>query len=728
MSAGEKITARHLERRALIYIRQSTPTQVNANRESTERQYALANEARALGWHDDLIETVDADQGRSGSFAGERDGFSRLADAVARGRVGAVFGLEVSRLARNPVEWFQLLDWCRMTDTLLVEGEQVYSPARHDDNLVLSIKGTLSESEAFLIRTRLQGGIRNKAARGELYHHIPIGYVLEGTSLLKDPDLQVRHAIDRVFSGFLAHGSARQAIQALRDEGVRLPSRQSGSDTVVWSEARYERVHSILRNPAMGGAYVYGRQRTERVLGDDNQVRRIIRKVGPDDWHVLIKDHHEGYVPWPVWLEIQDRLSANSTASGTGGAEREGKALLQGRVVCGHCGRAMNVAYGKAWTYICAPRNGDADRRSCMTVGGKRIDALIGDTFLEAVSASGIEAAAEAFRQQQQKDQEAHRTLRLDVDRCNYEASLAERRYRKVDPDNRLVADTLERDWNRALEALAAARDALEQAQRDRPEPPPLARLNALGMRLSRLWESPVVTARDRKRLLACLVEEVMLWRDGTAKVIRILVRWHGGATDEFELPSHQAPAVVRDDIDTVALVRRLAAHYPDARTAIILNRQGRRTAKGLAFTAYLVRQLRLRNDIPAWRADRRDTNAPLLSVAEAARELQTTVGTLYRWIRAGIVPAEQPASGAPYRIRMTPELRSQFCDEPPAGFVSLHRAMKRLGVSRQVIWQRIRSGALKARHIRRGSVKGLYVQLGDDRLPLFETPEAGDG
>ncbi len=247
-------------------------------------------------------------------------------------------------------------------------------------------------------------------------------------------------------------------------------------------------------------------------------------------------------------------------------------------------------------------------------------------------------------------------------------------------------------------------------------------------MRLSRLWESPVVTARDRKRLLGCLVEEVMLWRDGTAKVIRILVRWHGGATDEFELPSHQAPAVVRDDIDTVALVRRLAAHYPDARTAIILNRQGRRTAKGLAFTAYLVRQLRVRNDIPAWRADRRDPNAPLLSVVEAARELQTTDGTLYRWIRAGIVPAEQPASGAPYRIRMTPELRSQFCDEPPAGFVSLHRAMKRLGVSRQVIWQRIRSGALEARHIRRGSVKGLYVQLGDDRLPLFETAEAGDG
>ncbi len=728
MSAGEKITARHLERRALIYIRQSTPTQVIANRESTERQYALANEARALGWHDDLIETVDADQGRSGSFAGERDGFSRLADAVARGRVGAVFGLEVSRLARNPVEWFQLLDWCRMTDTLLVEGEQVYSPARHDDNLVLSIKGTLSESEAFLIRTRLQGGIRNKAARGELYHHIPIGYVLEGTSLLKDPDLQVRHAIDRVFSGFLAHGSAHQAIQALRDEGVRLPSRKSGSDTVVWSETRYERVYSILRNPAMGGAYVYGRQRTERVLGDDNQVRRIIRKVGPEDWHVLIKDHHEGYVPWPVWLEIQDQLTANSTTSGTGGAEREGKALLQGRVVCGHCGRAMSVAYGKAWSYICAPRNGDSGRRSCMTVGGKRIDALIGDTFLEAVSASGIEAAAEAFRQQQQKDQEAHRTLQLDVDRCNYEASLAERRYWKVDPDNRLVADTLERDWNRALEALAAARDALEQAQRDSPEPPPLTRLNALGMRLSRLWESPVVTARDRKRLLACLVEEVMLWRDGTAKVIRILVRWHGGATDEFELPSHQAPAVVRDDIDTVALVRRLAAHYPDARTATILNRQGRRTAKGLAFTAYLVRQLRVRNDIPAWRAERRDPDAPLLSVAEAARELQTTDGTLYRWIRAGIVPAEQPASGAPYRIRMTPELRSQFCDEPPAGFVSLHRAMKRLGVSRQVIWQRIRSGALKARHIRRGSVKGLYVQLGEDRLPLFETPEAGDG
>ncbi len=531
MSAAGKITARRLERRALIYVRQSTPAQVVMNRESTERQYALVNEARALGWHRDLIEIVDSDQGRSGSAAGERDGFPGLADAVARGRVGAVFGLEVSRLARNPVEWFQLLDWRRMTDTLLVEGEQVYSPARHDDNLVLSIKGTLSESESFLIRTRMQGGIRNKAARGELCHHIPIGYVLEGTSLRKDPDQQVRHAVGRVFSGFLEHGSARQAIQALRDEGVRLPSRLRRGDAVVWSEASYVRVHSILRNPAMGGAYVYGRQRTERALGDDNRVRRIIRRVGPEDWHVLIKDHHEGYVSWQVWLEIQDRLSANSTSSGTGGAAREGRALLQGRVVCGHCGRAMGVSCGKAWSCTCAPRSGNAGRgrRPCMTVGGKRIDALIGDTFLEAVSASGVEAAAEAFRQQRQKDKEAHRSLQLDADRCGCEASLAERRCRRADPDNRLVADTLERDWNRALETLAAARDALEQARRDSPEPPPLARLNALGMRLSRLWESPAVTARDRKNLLACLVEEVMLWRDGTAKVIRILVRWQGG-------------------------------------------------------------------------------------------------------------------------------------------------------------------------------------------------------
>ena len=725
MNAGEKVSTRHLERRALIYVRQSTPGQVMSNRESANRQYALANDARALGWRDDLIETIDADQGRSGSQAGERKGFARLQDEVAHGRVGAVFGLEVSRLARNSVEWFQLLDWCRMTDTLLVEGEQIYAPARHDDSLVLGIKGTLSEAEDFLIRERLQGGIRNKASRGELYHHIPVGYVRDGSSLRKDPDRQVQNAVEMVFCRFREHGSARQTIQALRDAGVRLPSRRRHSDRVEWVEPTYERVRSILSNPAMGGAYAYGRQRTERIVDDDDQVRRIIRRVAREDWQVLLEDRHEGYVSWPAWLEIQGRLQANASGSEMGAAIREGKALLQGCAVCGHCGRSMRVAYGKAWSYVCASKSAEHEHRPCMTVGGKRIDALVAGKFLEAVSASGIEAAARAFEQQQQHEQAALHTLQLEVERCTYEASLAERRYRKVDPDNRLVASTLERDWNDTLEALAAARETLEQARRERPAMPSLERLNALGARLSCLWEARVVTARDRKRLFSCLVEEVVLWRDGEAKKIRILVRWHGGATDEYELPSHQAPEVACDNIETVELVRRLAEHYPDSRTAVILNRQARRTIKGLPFTKYLVSQLRVRHAIPAYRAGKGDLGAPMLSIAEAAKELKTTTGTLYRWVREGIVPAEQVAGGAPYRIRMTPKLREQFCDEPPEGFVSLHAAMRRLGVSRQRVWQRIRSGELEARNIRRGPVKGLYVRVGqEDSLPLFDDTE----
>ena len=265
-------------------------------------------------------------------------------------------------------------------------------------------------------------------------------------------------------------------------------------------------------------------------------------------------------------------------------------------------------------------------------------------------------------------------------------------------------------------------RERLEQARRERPAMPSLERLNALGARLSCLWEARVVTARDRKRLLSCLVEEVVLWRDAEAKKIRILVRWHGGATDEYELASHQAPEVACDNIETVELVRRLAEHYPDSRTAVILNRQGRRTIKGLAFTKYLVSQLRERHGIRAYRGAKRDAGAPMLSIAEAAKELRTTPGTLYRWVREGIVAAEQVAGGAPYRVRMTAQLRAQFCDEPPEGFVSLHAAMRRLGVSRQRVWQRIRCGELEARHIRRGPVKGLYVRVDhEDPLPLFD-------
>ena len=721
MTTHEKIKPHHLARNAVIYVRQSTPGQVMSNRESSDRQYALADQARELGWRPNQIDTIDTDQGVSGSFAGEREGFARLQDEIAHGRVGAVFGLEVSRLARNSVEWFQLLDWCRTTDTLLVEGRQVYAPARHDDSLVLSIKGALSETETFLIVARMRGGLQNKAARGELYHMVPIGYVRDGASLRKDPDRQIQNAIEAVFSSFREQGSARRTTQALCDAGQKLPGwRRSGAE-ITWSEASYSRVMAILNNPLMGGAYVYGRQRTERVLDDNDRLRKVTRRVAREDWQVLIEDHHEGYVSWTEWLDIQERLSQNARRRGHSGAVREGKALLQGRVVCGHCGRSLQVGYGKGLSYHCPSRSDGSGRGGCMRVGGKRIDDLVAREVLEAASPSGVEAAARAFELQESREQEALRGLQLEVERCDYEASLAERRYRKIDPDNRLVADTLERDWETALRALAEARAVLDRARDRRPALPPLERLNELGKRLLDVWTAACVTPRDRKRLLACLVEEVMLSIDRETAEIQIILRWNGGRIDEHKLPLQQrTPAVPSDDVDTVELVRRLAEHYPDGRTAVVLNKQGRQTAQGKPFTAQRVARMRCRHRIPAHKRCVPDNEAPIMSITEAARELRTTEGTLYRWVREGLLPAEQMTPGAPYRIRMTEELSQRFSDEPPEGFVSLFAAMRLLGVSRQRIWQRIRDGELESRHIRHGPVKGLYVRLSEDPPPLL--------
>lgn len=716
LRADERVKPHHLKRLALVYVRQSTAQQVRVNQESTRRQYALEEQALQLGWSRELIRTIDADLAVSGSLAGERDGFRELLDEVAHGRVGAVLGLEVSRLARNTVEWFQLLDWCRSTDTLLVEGEQIYSPLRHDDSLVLGIKGTMSEAESCLIRERMRGGLRSKASRGELYHHVPIGFVRDGKSVIKDPDRQVRHAIEAVFRHFRQQGSARQAVQALLAAGWKMPSRPPGQrGAVKWSATTYDRVMAILRNPAMGGGYVYGRQRTERVLDEQDRVRRVTRRVPREEWQVLIEEHHEGYVSWSEWEAIQERLSANTTAKGGRGAAREGPALLAGRALCGHCGRYLQVRYGKGWwSYFCPKRAERSGRDGgCQSVGGKRVDRWVAGELLATGQQAGAEAAARAWEQRRAQEREALRSQRLEVERCAYEERLAARRYSRVDPDNRLVAGTLEKQWERALQASEQARAHLERARRALPERPPLERLETLGSDLRAVWEAECVSDRDRKRLLHCLVENVTLSVDREARTVRMVLHWYGGGVAEHALDTWtRARRAARDSRGTVELVRNLSEHHGDATTAQVLNRQRRTTARGLPFTRGRVASLRQRHGIPGYRKRPPEEGASVLGVMEAARQLEVSTGTLYRWIREGLVPAERVTAGAPYRIRLTEELRQRFCDEVPDQFVPLREAMRLLGVTRQRIWQRIRDRELESKHVRRGKVKGLYVRV----------------
>ena len=405
--------------------------------------------------------------------------------------------------------------------------------------------------------------------RLQLYASPPIGFVREGNLLRKDPDVRVRTAIETVFARFREGGSGLQAARLLRAEGVRLPSRPRNAEAVTWKDTTYSRVMEILRNPAMGGAYAYGKGR--RGYRDDGAL------LAPQErWRVLKPDHHEGYVPWTVWLEVQETLARNSTRRDRKrGAAREGAALLQGLAVCGRCGRSIQVRYNKGRSYYCNWRTVELGQsRSCFSVGGIGIDAVVARHFLERLSPAGTEAARAAEQAVSEREEAALRSCRLELEQCRYEASLAERRYRRVDPDNRLIAATLEREWEAALAALERAEFALKTARERQPKAPPPGYFADLGASLERVWHAPTTTSRDHKRLLACLVEEITLQvvEDDQTEVV---IHWRGGETDAFEVPRQRRKPVRQvDDMDTVEWVRRLAPVYPDVQIARILNQE----------------------------------------------------------------------------------------------------------------------------------------------------------
>ncbi len=445
----------HLERLALVYVRQSTPGQVLENRESTRLQYSLRERAEQLGWPRERIQTIDEDLGCSGSGEVKRAGFARLLRAVARGQAGAVFGLDASRFARNGAEWFKLLRWLRATETLLVTDEGVYDANSGDDSFVLGIHGALSEAELYRIKARMDKGVLNKARRGELYMNVPTGFVVDGKRLRKDPDRDVREAVGEVFRRFRELGTARQVTRQLRAEGLKLPTRHRDERGLEWREATYSRVWNVLRNPAMGGAYAWGRTRTKLQLDERDRERKTSRKLPLEEWRVLLKQHHEGYVEWEEWLAIQARLAGNAVGQGGRGAAREGRALLQGLATCGGCGRQMSVRYASAVQYRCAPgQNGEG---GCQYLGGERLDQLVAELLLEALGPAAVEAALQAERL---REEEARRQLlgyRREVERKEWDERKARREYLAVEAEFRRVKRTLARDWERAQQELEGA-------------------------------------------------------------------------------------------------------------------------------------------------------------------------------------------------------------------------------------------------------------------------------
>jgi DNA invertase Pin-like site-specific DNA recombinase len=613
MNESAKITASHLSRQAIVYLRQSSAAQVEHNRESTDRQYALASKARALGWPDERVVVIDEDLGLSGSGAVARSGFARLTAEVALAHVGLVLGLEVSRLARNNAEWYRLIDLAGLTDTLIGDADGLYHPALFNDRLLLGLKGTMSEAELHVLRARLNGGIRNKAARGELRRGLPVGFVwgeAEG-EVCFHPDEAVVTAIHNVFACFSETGSARRVWLWFRSEGLRFPLQMRQGGEIRWVEASYTAIHHVLTNPVYAGAYAYGKTRQETVLDAAGGRKKRLRHLPRSEWQVLIPDHHPGFIDWQSFEANQERIAKNTRPGPhkASGAVREGSALLQGLARCGHCGRRLHTHYrgrNASPGYHC-PGKVLVEGRGvyCLNIGGIQIDEAVTCAFIAALEPAGLTATLAAAERLESDREAALKQWRLGVERASYEAQRAERRYRAVDPDNRLVARGLEHDWEERLRALDAAKAELEQRERQRPRIISQAerdRLLALGPDLAAVWEAVTTTPRDRKELLRTLLEDVTIKVDRDRAAAHLTLRWKGGALNEIDLALPRSrPATIRTDEDTISLVRRLAVHYPDSVIAGILNRQGRITAYGHRFIAGRVGNLRRHWDIPCF-------------------------------------------------------------------------------------------------------------------------------
>jgi len=733
MNERAKITPSHLSRQAIVYLRQSTPAQVEHNRESTERQYALAAKARELGWPDDRLLVIDEDLGLSGSGSVARSGFARLTAEVALARVGLVLGLEVSRLARNNADWHRLIDLAGLTDTLIGDADGIYHPALFNDRLLLGLKGTMSEAELHVLRARLNGGIRNKAARGELRRGLPVGFVWgeEDGEVRFYPDEAVVTAIRTVFARFAETGSARRVWLWFRSEGIAFPLRMSAHAEIRWVEASYHAVHQVLTNPVYAGAYVYGKTRTETALDASGVRKKRIRQLPRDQWQVLIREHHEGFIDWQTYEANQARIAKNTRPGPhkVGGAVREGSALLQGLASCGHCGRRLRTHYrgrNSAPGYHCAGHRLVEGRGSyCLNIGGIQIDAAVTRAFLAALEPAKL-AATLAAAERLEADREAMlKQWRVGVERASYQASRAERRYRAVDPDNRLVARGLEREWEESLSALEAARAELARREKDRPRvllQGERDRLLGLGPDLGAVWHAGTTTPRDRKELLRALLEEVIVKVERDKSAAHLTLRWKGGALNEIDLTlPHSRPATVRTDEDTIALVRRLAMHYPDTVIAGILNRQGRRTAKGHRFEGNRVAHLRTYWKIPCFVPKADAAEGELMTIKRAAIALGVAPSTIHRLLNDGFIAGEQITPGAPWRIRLTDEFKARFNGEAGEGFLPMRETMRALGVSRQTVLQRVKRGELEAVHVTRGRQKGLRIKVIAHQTELFE-------
>jgi len=643
MSSPSKITNGHRERLALVYIRQSSLAQVRENTESTARQYALADEAARLGWQASQIVTLDADLGVSARHGSMRAGFKELVSRVCLGEVGAVFGLEVSRLARSSADLQRLLEFCSLTDTLIIDADGIYDLKLFNDRLLVGLKGTMSEAELHILAGRLQESKRAAALRGELRFPLPVGYVYddEGETIL-DPDEEIRTTLAEVFLAFEATGSAYGVVGRFRER--RFPRRAYGgawAGTIHWGFLTHSRVLSILSNPAYAGTYVFGRFHSRRIVDGDGTIRTKTMELAREKWPVVIQGHHPAYITWDTFLANERRLAANHTRNGER-PPREGAALLQGMVICGGCGRPMSIIYSSNRpSYDCThSRSNHTKTPACRSVTAALVDGIVGERMLAAVTPKQIAMALSVAEEVTDRRARSTRALDLQLERARYEAARAERAFHLCDPENRLVARSLEQRWEEKLSFQAEAEAALAAAQAATVPLPLRPELEALASDLPFLWKAPTTSPRDRKRLLRTLVADVTLMSEAGPKV-RVGIHWRTGAMEEsmvFRSMPRQTPGAVIEE------VRRLR-DCSNKEIVAALAEGGLRTGTGRTFDEAAVRWIRFAYAIPD------PVRALLLrpgelTVMQVAERLGISKYCVYDWIGRGRLNARRESDG----------------------------------------------------------------------------------